>query len=285
MAGMAGKTVLITGATNGIGEATARALAAKGAQVFIHGRSAPKGEAVVAAIRKHTGNPAVEFVQADFASLSSVRALAAEIKRRAPRLDVLINNAGRAAMKRALTEDGFESMFGVNHLAPFLLTNLLLGHIKASAPARIVIVASDAHKGKPLDFDNLNFEKGGFGFWSGYHASKLCNMLFALALAKRVAGTGVTANALHPGVVRTGIGMDGAPAIGKVMAKLVGLFFISPEEGAKTSIYLASAPEVDGVSGKYFDKCRPVKPHPPALDEAAAERLWTLSATLVGMPD
>lgn len=283
MAGMNGKTILVTGGTNGIGEATARALAGLGARVMVHGRSVQKGQSVVDAIKKSSGNNAVEFVQGDFASLASVRAMAEEVKRRVPKLDVLVNNAGRAAMARTLTADGFESMFGVNHLAPFLLTNLLLDTVKAAAPSRIVIVASDAHKGKQVNFDNLNFEKGGFGFWPGYHQSKLCNMLFALALNKRLQGTGVTVNALHPGAVRTGIGTDGAPAAAKIFAKLIGLFFISAEEGAKTTVHLATSPDVATTSGQYFDKSKPVKPHPSALDEAAAEKLWAISAKMVGL--
>ena len=284
MTDMTGKTVLITGATSGIGEATARALARAGAHVFVHGPNAQQGESVVADIRKSSGNSAVEFVEADFSSLAAVRALAAEIKRRVPKLDVLINNAGRTELKRVLTADGFETMFGVNHLAPFLLTNLLLDTLKASAPARIVIVSSSAHKGKPLDFDNLNFENGGFSTWAGYHNTKLCNMLFMRALAKRLDGTGVTVNCLHPGVVRTRIGQSqDNPLFQKIVTGLIMLFCISPEKGAQTSVYLASAAEVAGVSGKYFAKCKAIPPHPSALDEVAAEKLWALSAKTVGL--
>jgi NAD(P)-dependent dehydrogenase (short-subunit alcohol dehydrogenase family) len=283
MASMTGKTVLVTGATNGIGEATARGLAAMGARVFVHGRNPAKGAAVVEAIKAATRNPAVEFVGADFGSLSEVRAMTQEMLRRAPKLDVLVNNAGRGQIKRTVTKDGFEAMFGVNHLAPFLLTNLLLGRIKENTPARVVVVASTAHWGPQLDFDDLNVERR-FNIRRAYHRSKLANMLFARVLAKRLAGTGVTVNALHPGVVRTGIALEGAPAVLRVLGQtLIHPFLISPEEGAKTSIYLASAPEVASVTGGYFDKCKAAPQSAESQDDAAAEKLWAVSEKLVGL--
>jgi NAD(P)-dependent dehydrogenase (short-subunit alcohol dehydrogenase family) len=282
MVEMSGKTVLVTGATNGIGEATARALAAKGAHVFVHGRNPAKGRAAVEAIKKATGNRAVEFVGADFAQLSEVRAMAQEMLRRAPTLDVLVNNAGRAQFTRTLTKDGFEAVFGVNHLAPFLLTNLLLDRLKERAPSRIIVLASNQHRGPQLDFDDLNVENK-FSFNRAYRQSKLANMLFMRALAKRLEGSGVTVNALHPGVVRTGIAMEGLPFWGRLLAGLVHPFLISADQGAKTSVYLASAPEVAGLSGRYFDKCKVAAQSAESQDDAAAEKLWAVSEKLVGL--
>jgi NAD(P)-dependent dehydrogenase (short-subunit alcohol dehydrogenase family) len=278
---MTGKTVLVTGATNGIGLETAKGLAALGAHVLLHGRSAERGAAAIAEIKKSVPAAKVEFVKADLASLAGVRGLAEEVLRRAPKLDVLVNNAGGIFTTRTVTADGFETTLAVNHLAPFYLTHLLLDRIKASAPARIVTVASSAHQGQHIDFDDLNTEKrwppGG-----PYGRSKLANILFARALAKRLAGTGVTSNSLHPGAVRTGFAKD-ATGIVKVAMALLRPFFISPEAGALTSIYLASSPEVEGVTGGYFARCQKTTPTAAAQDDAAAERLWDVSAKMVGL--
>lgn len=279
---MAGKVCLITGATNGIGKATAAALAARGARLLVHGRDARKGASLVSTLKRTSANEKIEFMQADFASLADVRRLAETVKARAPRLDVLINNAGLFGIKRVLTEDGYETTFAVNHLAPFLLTNLLLDTLKESAPARIVVMSSGAHRGAPLDFDDLQSAKD-FNGMRAYHWSKLANLLFTRALAKRLSGTRVTVNAVHPGVVNTGIG--GKPTgIGtltiRAMFALVGK---SPADGCRTSVYLAASSEVENVSGGYFINEKPAEPSPEARDDTAAERLWTVSAQLTGL--
>jgi NAD(P)-dependent dehydrogenase (short-subunit alcohol dehydrogenase family) len=281
MTDMTGKTVLVTGATNGVGEATATALAAKGARVLVHGRNADKGATVVAAIKRVSHNDAVEFVAGNLADLASVRAMAAEVLARAPRLDVLVNNAGGLYTKRSVTMDGFESSFGVNHLAPFLLTNLLLDRLKASAPARIVNVSSVVHKSGRVDFDDLQSERK-YSFMGAYSQSKLANILFTRALTKRLQGTRVTANALHPGAVRSGLGQQGGGAT-KLLSRVIGVFFLSPEQGARTSVYLSSAPEVEGISGDYFAKCKNEALAGAALDDAAAEKLWSISAKMCGL--
>jgi retinol dehydrogenase 12 len=281
MASMTGKTVLVTGATNGIGLETAKALAAQGAQVLLHGRSAERGKAALDEIKATVPAAKVEFIKAELSSLGAVRGLAEEVLRKTPKLDVLINNAGAVNAIRTVTADGFETTFGVNHLAPFYLTNLLLDRIKASAPARIVNVASEAHRGNRMHFDDLNLEKR-FSLGAAYGQSKLANILFTRALAKRLAGTGVTANSLHPGVVRTGFGHNNKGWV-ILLLKVIGPLMITPAAGARTSVYLASAPEVESVSGEYFANCKKKKPTPQAQDDAAAEKLWTVSAEMTGL--
>jgi retinol dehydrogenase 12 len=280
---MKGKTCLVTGATNGIGLATARVLAGMGATVLVHGRDAARGKRAVEEIVRSTGNEATTFVRADFAELADVRRFAAEIDATVPRLDVLINNAGTMSASRTWTIDGYETTFAVNHLAVFLLTLLLLDKLKRSAPARIVVVASDAHRRVKLDFDDLMNVRPG-GFLRAYGRSKLANVLFARMLARRLVGTGVTVNALHPGVVATHLFHDAPALVRGVVATVGRLFMITPEEGAKTSVYLASSPEVAGLSGGYYDRCRLVQPSAQALQDADAARLWEISARLVGLP-
>jgi retinol dehydrogenase 12 len=289
-----GKVVLVTGANTGIGKESARALAAMGATVIVHARSREKGEAAVAEIRATTGSDAVHLALADLASLEAVRALAAEILAAYDRLDVLLNNAGLMLSKRTETEDGCETTFAVNHLAPFLLTHLLLDRLKATAAAaggapgsaRVVTVASEAHRrGGPLDFDDLQsarrYEKQGLG---PYGRSKLCNILFTRALARRLEGTGVTANCCHPGVVRTEFaGPDDASWPVYLGWKLISPFIIGPVEGAATSIFLASSEAAAGQSGAYFIRCKPARPNAAGRDDAAAERLWQASEILVGL--
>ena len=279
MGSMTGRVCLVTGATSGIGEATARGLATLGAQVLVHGRNSEKCARIVREIKTDTGNDKVEPVCADFASLAEVRALAQEVLARESRLDVLVNNAGGTAPKRTLTRDGLEQTFAVNHLAPFLLTRLLLDTLKASAPARIVNVSSTMHRMAKVDFDDLQSERR-FGPMRVYGRSKLANILFTRSLASRLAESGVTANALHPGGVRTGLSGSG-PGI---LSRLMGRFMLSPEEGARTSLYLATAAEVAEVSGLYFVKCQPAKTSRDALDDDAAERLWKISSQLTGLP-
>ena len=286
MPDMQGRTVVVTGGNSGIGFETAAALAAMGARVVVTARNADKGRAAVAAIAQRVGSEAqVQLVVFDLADLSSVRRGAAEILEQEPRLDVLVNNAGLVLSERTETVDGFETTLATNHLGPFLLTNLLLERIRASAPARIVNVASTAHNAvrKGMAFDDLQSEKK-YATMRVYGQSKLANILFTLELARRLEGSGVTANSLHPGTVRTGYGADGdARGLLAFGIKISSPFFLSPAKGARTSIYLASDPEVAGVSGEYFVKCKAKKPKRWARDPEAARRLWQVSEELVGL--
>jgi len=283
---MNGKRALVTGANTGIGKWTAVGLAERGFSVLVHARSPEKGRAAVDEIRGLSGNPSVGLVLADLSSLDAVRALAAAVLEQCPRLDVLVNNAGLISTRRVETVDGFESTFAVNHLAPFLLTNLLLGRIRASSPARIVTVSSRAHLSAALDFDDLDCRRG-YAAMDAYARSKLANVLFTRELARRLAGSGVSANCLHPGVVRTEFGAGGE--LGGVMGigwYLMQPFLLSPRQGAETSIYLATSPDVEDVTGEYFDRRRVARTASPARDMAAASRLWRVSAERVGIePD
>jgi NAD(P)-dependent dehydrogenase (short-subunit alcohol dehydrogenase family) len=281
------KTVVVTGGNSGIGLETAAALAAMGARVLLTARHADKGRAAAAAVSQRAGEQgSVQLVVFDLADLGSVRRGAAEILELAPRLDVLVNNAGLVLSERTETVDGFETTFAVNHLGPFLLTNLLLERMRASAPARIVTVASTAHAAARdgIPFDDLQTAHHRYRGMRVYGQSKLANILFTLELARRLEGSAVTANSLHPGTVRTGYGADGAArgflAFG---IKLASPFFLTPAKGARTSIYLATEPEVEGVSGQYFVKCAPKEPKRWAHDADAARRLWQVSEELTGL--
>jgi NAD(P)-dependent dehydrogenase (short-subunit alcohol dehydrogenase family) len=277
---MKGKTVLVTGATNGIGLVTARELARMGAQVTIVSRNAEKCAAVAEAIKTETGNP-VEFISADLSTLAGILQAAAGFKQRHMRLHVLVNNAGGFFNKRFVTPDGLEMTFALNHLNYFLLTALLLEVLKASAPARVINVASGMHMGAKLDFDNLQGEKR-YGGFRAYGQSKLANVLFTYELARRLEGTGVTVNALHPGYVDTGLSLNNGFFF-RVFARLSArLFGRKPEEGAQTSIYLAASPEVEGVTGKYFSNCKPVQSSLDSYDKRTAEKLWQVSLELSG---
>jgi retinol dehydrogenase 14 len=277
---MAGKTVLVTGGTGGIGKATAVGLAALGARVGITGRDLNRVRAAAADIATISGNPTVDAFAADMSSQAEVRRLAREVLGAYPRLEVLVNNVGGFWATRRVTADGLEHTFVVNHLAGFLLTDLLLDRLKASAPARIVVVSSGAHASGRVDFDDLQSERGYSGS-RAYNQSKLANVLFTYELSRRLEGSGVTANVLHPGVVRTGFAAEDPPATWRIMLPLVRLFFKSPEKGAATSIYLASDPDVEGVTGRYFVNCRPEASSRSSYDTTDAARLWQISVDLV----
>jgi NAD(P)-dependent dehydrogenase (short-subunit alcohol dehydrogenase family) len=281
---MRGMTVLVTGGTGGIGRATAAGLAAMGARVGIVGRDRRRAEAAAAGLRVESGNPAVDVFIADMSAQAGVRGLAAEILAAYPRLDVLVNNVGGAWATRHVTADGMEHTFAVNHLAPFLLTNLLLDRLKASAPARVVTVSSGAQAMGRIDFDDLQAE-GGYSGQRAYSASKLANVMFTYELARRLDGTGVTAMVLHPGVVRTGFGTEDPGPLMRLLTPVVRPVMKSPAQGARTSIYLASSPQVQGVTGQYFANSKPKRSAARSYDTAAAARLWQVSAALVGFAD
>jgi retinol dehydrogenase-12 len=279
---MSGKTCLVTGATSGIGKETAVRLAALGATVIIVARTATRGEGAVEEIRRRVPGARVEVVVADLSSLARVRRLAEEILARYNRLDVLVNNAGVIMRNRQLTADGLETTFATNHLGPFLLTNLLRERLERSAPARVVTVSSGAHKQvRAIPWDELP-EGGPAADRQAYPLSKLLNILFTVELAKRLTGTGVTANCLHPGFVRSALGRDVTGTIGTMVRLLLPLL-PGPATGAATSVYLAGSPEVAEVTGGYFVKCRPARPSALARDDRAAARLWTLSEELAGL--
>lgn len=282
---MIGRVCLVTGATNGIGKETAFGLASLGATVVMHGRDRERTAAAVEEIRERSGNPSVEPLLADFASLRQVRDAAAEFLASGRPLHVLVNNAGVVRTAREVTEDGFERTFAVNHLAPFLLTNLLLDRLKESAPARIVTVASAAYRRAKLDFEDLQNE-GKYRAMAVYSQSKLANMLFTYELARRLEGSGVTATCLHPGVVRSGFGSGNHGFYGRmlgVLPKLMGPLMLTSAKGARTSIYAAASPDLDAVTGAYLDKCAVVKSSEASLDEETARRLWEVSTQLVGL--
>ena len=279
---MRGRVCLVTGATGGIGLVAARALAAKGATVVLTARDAGRAETLVQQIRYETGNTQVNFLLADLSSQAQVRRLAEEFQRSYPTLHVLVNNAGGLFMRRVETVDGYELTFALNHLAPFLLTNLLLDELKASAPARVVTVSSAAHVGAQIHFDDLMYSSTRYSPMGAYGQSKLANAMFAYELARRLEGTGVTSNALHPGFVATGFAKNNGTLYRYGMT-LLRPFAISPEQGAQTTIYLASSPEVEGVSGEYFVKRRPAKSSKASYDEEAQRRLWEVSEELTGL--
>jgi len=274
--------VVITGASSGIGLETARALAASGARVVMVVRSKERGEAAIANIRATAPDAKLELVLADLYSLADVRTAAAELRRRLDRLDVLINNAGLIHNRRELTVDGFERTFALNHLAPFLLTYELRDLLAASAPARVVTVSSMGHKFARFAWDDLPTMQRWRGETFVYGASKLCNIWFAKEAARRMARHRVTSNALHPGAVASNFGASGSWLF-RVGPKLAKPFMLTPAQGARTSIYLASSPEVAGISGEYFVKCKVATPSRRARDAASAQRLWELSEQLCGV--
>lgn len=273
------KIILITGATNGIGLVTARELAKMGAQIVIVSRSAEKCAQVTEEIKRETGNTNIEYIAADLSTHAGTQKVAHEFKKRHTRLDVLLNNAGAYFTSRQLSADGIEMTWALNHLSYFILTVLLLDTLKASGPARIVNVSSDSHRNGKINFDDLQMEKS-YAPLAAYSQSKLANILFTYELARKLEGSKVTTNALHPGLVKTGFNRNNGLLMKFVMGLLTP-FSRTPTEGAQTSIYLASSPEVEGVTGKYFEDSKAVPSAPISYNRAAAERLWQISLEMI----
>ncbi len=281
---MTGKTVLITGGTGGIGRAAAVGLASMGARVGITGREPARVEQAAASIADESGNRAIDVFAADMSSQAEVRRLADEVLSTYPQLDVLLNNVGGFWAHRHLTADGLEHTFALNHLAPFLLTNLLLERLITSAPARIVTVSSGAHTMGRIDFDDLMGEQDYSG-QRAYNQSKLANVMFTYELARRLDGTGVTATALHPGMTNTSFSTEDPHRKMAPIVFVVRPFMRSPKKGADTAVYLASSPEVEGVTGRYFANRKIKESEQSSYDAAITDQLWQVSADLVGIPN
>jgi retinol dehydrogenase 14 len=279
--GMEGEVVLITGGTSGIGRATATALAAMGAEVVVTGRSRERGEAAVEEIRDTSGNERVSLILADLAVQAEVRGLAEEFRERYDRLDVLVNNAGLVQSWRAETQDGIELTLAVNHLAPFLLTNLLLDLLRESAPSRIVTVSSEARRGARIDFEDLQSERR-YRAFKVYGMTKLANILFTYELAERLEGTGVVANCLHPGGVNTNFA-NGNRTFGTLLFRAFKPFMRTPEQGADTVVYLASSPEAGSMTGRYLIDRKVVSSFEEPHDVVAQKRLWDVSEKLTNL--
>jgi len=273
---MKDKVVMVTGANSGIGKAASLALAEMGATVVMVARSKEGGEAARSEIVRKSQNNAVDLLLADLSSLESVRILSSEFQKKYSSLHVLINNAGLFNQRRRVTADGYENTFATNYLAPFLLTNLQLDLLKASAPSRIINVSSVGHYNGHINFDDLNLETD-YGGWKAYGQSKLALVLFTHELAKKLQGTGVTVNAVHPGTVATNIWSRPLGPVGFIMA-LPKLFMISPDQGAETIVYLASSPDAKGLNGEYLEKLKVKKSSNESYDEEIAQRLWDVSA-------
>jgi NAD(P)-dependent dehydrogenase (short-subunit alcohol dehydrogenase family) len=278
MKDMNGKVCLVTGATDGIGKISARVLAEKGAKVIIVGRNPEKSATVLAELKSSSGNENIDLLMADLAVMQEVRDLAEQVISHYDRLDILLNNAGGYFAKHELTSDGLERTFALNHMSYFLLTNKLMELLKSSAPARIVNVSSDAHYGVDMDFENLNGEQE-YKAWKAYQKSKLANVLFTYELLKKVPAD-ITVNCLHPGFVATNFGHNIGGFFGPVLKIAQRISAIDPEEGAKTSIFLCSAPEVKGVSGKYFYKCQPKTSSRESRNMDTGKRLWQISSDI-----
>jgi retinol dehydrogenase-14 len=278
---MTGKTVLITGGTGGIGRATAVRIASMGARVGITGRDLGRAQRAAAEIASESGHGVLDAFAADMSSQTEVRRLADEVLAAYPRLDVLINNVGGFWSHRHITADGLEHTFALNHLAPFLLTSLLLDRLIASAPARIVTVSSGAQSLGRIDFDDLMGER--YSGQTAYNQSKLANVMFTYELARRVAGTGVTVTALHPGLTNTSFSAEDPSRVFAPLVKAMRPFMRKPERGADTPVYLASSPKVEGISGQYFVDRDSKRSHKSSYDTQATARLWRLSADLVGL--
>jgi NAD(P)-dependent dehydrogenase (short-subunit alcohol dehydrogenase family) len=278
---MQGKHCIITGASSGLGRVTAIELASMGASLTLVCRNRARGEDVISEIHRKTGSRNVNLMIADLSVQQSIRDLAAAFLARGEPLHVLVNNAGVFNIRRELTADGIEAVFAINHLNYFMLTLLLLDRIRQGAPARIVNVASAAHRHGSIDFNDLQGERS-YRPMRIYGRSKLANILFSYELARRLEGSHVTVNCAHPGAVATGLGANNGP-LAKLLMPLIGLFMRSPEQGASTQIYLASSREVDGVSGKYFVDCKPARSSPESYDTEIARRLWDVSAQMTGV--
>lgn len=275
---------MVTGANSGIGKETARELAAMGATVVAVARNRERGEVAVAEMIDRTGSRDIHLMLADFSSQESIRAFAANFKERFPRLDVLVNNAGVFSMSRQETVDGLELTFAVNHLGYFMTTLLLMDCLLASQSARVISVSSDAHRNGAIKFDDLQSERSYRGF-SAYSDSKLANVLFAYELARRLEGTGITSNAVHPGFVATNFARNNGVLAGIAMSIIGRMMGKSPEAGAETNVYLASSGEVAGLTGKYFVNCKAVRSSDESYDHEIAARLWSISLELTGLPD
>src|SRR5437870_5652085 len=280
---MAGRICMVTGANSGIGKATAAGLAEMGSTVILVCRNREKGEAALSEIKEKSGNNSLDLMLADMSSMQSVRQLANEFRRKHDRLHVLVNNAGLFMLRRTTTGDGLETTFEVDYLSHFLLAGLLIDLLKAGAPSRLVELSSVAHYNAHIDFDDLQGEKG-YGGWKAYSQATLAQVLFTYELARTLKGTVVTANCLHPGAVATNIWSRPLGRAGFIM-KLLRLFMMGPEGGAKTPIYLASSPDVEGVSGKYFTNKREKESSKESNDEQVARRLWLVSEELTGLPE
>ena len=278
MTDMNGKVCLVTGATDGIGKISARVLAEKGAKVIIVGRNPEKSATVLAELKSSSGNENIDLLIADLAVMQEVYDLAEQVISHYDRLDILLNNAGGYFAKHELTSDGLERTFALNHMSYFLLTNKLMELLKSSAPARIVNVSSDAHYGVDMDFENLNGEQE-YKAWKAYQKSKLANVLFTYELLKKVPAD-ITVNCLHPGFVATNFGHNNGGFFGPVLKIAQRISAIDPEEGAKTSIFLCSAPEVKRVSGKYFYKCQPKTSSRESRNMDTGKRLWQISSDI-----
>jgi NAD(P)-dependent dehydrogenase (short-subunit alcohol dehydrogenase family) len=274
---MTDRIMLVTGATSGIGLATALGIARQGATVVMVGRSEERTRAAVEQIKTESGNPRVDFLIADLSVLSDIRRLAAEIQERYAQLHVLVNNVGAIFINGQVSSEGIEMTLALNHLGPYLLTRSLYNLLKSSTPSRIVNVSSLAHLGARIDTSNLQFSG-----WKGYKRSKLANILFTYEMARRSEGTGITVNALSPGLVASNFGLNN-PGPYRLIKPLIDCFAVSIPKGAETSIYLACSPDVEGVTGKYFTRCRPRRSSAASYDMTAAARLWDVSAQMTGL--
>ena len=281
---LAGKTCLITGANSGIGKETALGLARLGARVVLVCRNQQKGEQAMADICREAGSALLDLLIADTSSLASVRALAAEVRQRYPRLDVLVNNAGAAVARRTLSADGIEMTVAGNYLGAALLTMLLIELLKSSAPSRIVNVSSEAHRGGRLDMNDLQFERRKYSTFGAYGQSKLLMNAFTFELARKLEGTGVTVNCLHPGVIATNIWPADAPLIARILMAMAKPFMLSPKRGAETSLYLATSPEVFGVSGHYFIKSKRANSSPLSRDPKLMVEIWRWTQEMTRFP-
>lgn len=276
------KIVLVTGANSGTGKATTIGLAKEGAQVVMLCRNKERGEEALVDVKRSSGNNQVELMLCDLGSLESIRRFSKTFHEKYERLDVLVNNAGVTLPKRQETTDGFELQLGVNHLGHFLLTHLLLDLILKSDSARIVVVSSGAHKAGKIHFEDLQL-KTSFSLIKAYSQSKLANLLFTYELSRRLKEHNVTVNALHPGAVATNMGVNRETGFGKLITRLLKPFFLTPEEGAATAMYLATSKEVEGVTGKYFYKKKPIKSSDDSYNRSLQKKLWQVSEVLVGL--